>query len=788
LFSVIVARSAACRTLRPCLPALVWAALLCWTPPAMADFTQANVPKLSASDLVGSAERQGFSVAVSGDGNTAIIGAPFDSGGAGAAWVFRRSGETWTERQKLTADDASGCSQSDLSACPQFGWSVALSGDGSTAIVGGPGDNSSSGAAWVFTRSKGVWSTPGVKLTGTGAVGSAEQGYSVALSADGKTAIVGGWADNSALGAAWVFRGSGKQWNQLGAKLVGTGTSATKSIFQGFSVALSGDGDVAIIGGPDDGIKFRAAPNYAVLDPPIGAAWVFTWSDGLWTQAPKLVGMNGSEEGNESEQGFSVALSFDGRTAVVGGPGEETPGPSTSNATYQTCTHGTGPTCKGGTISALIPEPTVSRSDGAAWVFTLGSEGWAPPGGKMLHGTPAPSSNPGQGFSVALNGRGNTVLLGAPTDNANTGAAWAFTLSSGTWTPQKLVGTGAVRAAGQGASVALSRNGTTAIIGGALDQDAAGAAWVFVSRVPLTVSVTGSGSGTVTSSVSDIDCTGTSGTCEARYSGDAMVTLSATPGNGDIFAGWGGACSGTGSCVVTMSMAESVTAAFYPAPGRTFVSGVGDDANLCSRTAPCKTFAGAIAKTAAAGEINVLDPAGFGAVTITKAITIRSDYIEAGILVAGVVVAAGPTDTVVLEGLDIEGLATGLNGVNFTSGSKLYIIRCHIHDFTQNGVNVASTTSGGHAFISDSYIFGNAGGVNANGTANIASITNSRIFSNTNFAVQANGASNIVGVQNSVLNDSPTGISILNGGVAISVGPGNLVTGAGSFSSTIAFK
>src|SRR6202050_3268951 len=109
---------------------------------------------------------------------------------------------------------------------------------------------------------------------------------------------------------------------------------------------------------------------------------------------------------------------------------------------------------------------------------------------------------------------------------------------------------------------------------------------------------------------------------------------------------------------------------------RTWVSGVGDDANPCSRTAPCKTFAGAISKTTAAGEINVLDPGGFGAVTITKAITIRSDHIEAGVLVSGtdgIVVAAGPTDRVVLEGLDIDGVTTGLNGVNITSGLRVYI-------------------------------------------------------------------------------------------------------------------
>jgi hypothetical protein len=224
---------------------------------------------------------------------------------------------------------------------------------------------------------------------------------------------------------------------------------------------------------------------------------------------------------------------------------------------------------------------------------------------------------------------------------------------------------------------------------------------------------------------------------------------------------------------------------------RTWVSGVGDDANPCSRTAPCKTFAGAIAKTSAAGEINVLDPGGFGAVTITKAITIRADHVEGGVLVSGtngIVVAAGATDTVVLEGLDIDGVNTGLNGVNFTSGLQLYVIRCSIRRFTGNGVNVVSSTTGGHAFINDSTIQLNAGGVNVQGTSNIGSLTNTYILSNTSFGVQANGTGNIIGVQNSVLNNNGVGINLLSGGVAISVGPSNLVTGACAFTSTIPFK
>lgn len=124
---------------------------------------------------------------------------------------------------------------------------------------------------------------------------------------------------------------------------------------------------------------------------------------------------------------------------------------------------------------------------------------------------------------------------------------------------------------------------------------------------------------------------------------------------------------------------------------RTWVSGVGDDANPCSRTAPCKTFAGAISKTATGGEINVLDPAGYGGVTITKSITISSEGFEAGVLVSGtngIIVNAGSGD-VHLRGLDIEGLGTGLNGINFISGGSLTVDKCTIQNFTQRGIDFA---------------------------------------------------------------------------------------------------
>ncbi|PYP84306.1 MAG: hypothetical protein DMG65_22900 [Candidatus Angelobacter sp. Gp1-AA117] len=126
---------------------------------------------------------------------------------------------------------------------------------------------------------------------------------------------------------------------------------------------------------------------------------------------------------------------------------------------------------------------------------------------------------------------------------------------------------------------------------------------------------------------------------------------------------------------------------------RTWVSGVGDDANPCSRTAPCKTFAGAISKTAAGGEIDALDPAGYGAVTITKAITIDGGGGQvASVLVSGtngIVVQAGPSDVVILRNLRINGIGTGINGIRFLSGKNLNVENCYIFGFTTNGIDVA---------------------------------------------------------------------------------------------------
>lgn len=141
--------------------------------------------------------------------------------------------------------------------------------------------------------------------------------------------------------------------------------------------------------------------------------------------------------------------------------------------------------------------------------------------------------------------------------------------------------------------------------------------------------------------------------------------------------------------VLTLSAAAQAQAT------RTWVSGVGDDANPCSRTAPCKTFAGAISKTATGGEINVLDPGGFGGVTITKAITISSEGFEAGVLVSGtnaIIINAPNTANVILRGLDIEGLGTGLAGIRVLAAGSVHVENCTINNFTQWGIDFSPTS------------------------------------------------------------------------------------------------
>jgi hypothetical protein len=390
-------------------------------------------------------------VSISADGNTAIVGGPLDNApqnsflGPGAAWIYTRANGVWTQQQKLE-----GGNRVDPSS---QGTSVTISGDGKTVLFGGFTDNNGIGAAWVYVRraSDGVWVQQGTQLIGSDFAGTGPAtGQAVALSNDGNTALIGGPGDgaNTQIGAAWVFtRNSQGVWKQQGNKLVGRDWLGPISD-QGISVALSGDGNTALVGSDRDNAN-------------TGAVFVFTRdSNGNWTQqGNKLVGSNG----NQARQGLAVAISGDGNTAMIGGYAD-------------------------------------SNSNGAVWFFTRSNGGWAQQGNKMI-GQGAVPPSPEQGFSVALSGDGNTAMEGGPTEanRTGTGGVYVFQRSGGTWSQLggKLVGSGwmnadfgggDLRGPAEGSAVALSADGSTAIIGGPNDKTQTGAFWIFaLPRFTFTV-------------------------------------------------------------------------------------------------------------------------------------------------------------------------------------------------------------------------------------------------------------------------------------------------------------
>jgi hypothetical protein len=309
-----------------------------------------------------------------------------------------------------------------------------------------------------------------------------------------------------------------------------------------------------------------------------------------------------------------------------------------------------------------------------------------------------------------------------------------------------------------------------------------------------TLNVSVAGNGTVTSSPSGISCPSL---CTMNYTTGTPVTLTATPAGGASFNGWGGACSGNGGCQVTMNSIESVTAMFSASGGggpssQTFVSAtLGNDSNPCTQMSPCLTFAAALAQTTAGGEISCLDPGDFGALTITEAISIICG--EAGVQVSGtpgITVAAGPTDKVILEGIDIDGLGTGLDGVKVLAANVVYVLRCKIHHFTGNGVNLNSSVANSQVIVKDSIITQNGTGVNVNGNgvANTALVSNTLVDGNATNALAVNGAGNGAVIERTFLSNSPTKLNLTNGGTATCIGPGNFIGGATTCTSSVNHK
>ena len=434
----------------------------------------------------------GRSVAISGD--TIVVGSPSDpyyQDKTGSAYVFTRSDGVWTQQAKLTPDEGM--------ADERFGSSVVISGE--TIIVGapaGPGWLDETGAAYVFTRSSGVW-TQQAKLTGDDSAIEDLFGKSVAFA--NETAIIGANLHDeveSDTGAAYVFTRSGSVWTQQ-AKL--TADDAAQSDAFGYFVSISGD--TAVVGAPwdDDGVSNES-----------GSAYIFTRSGGAWTQQAKLTA---ADFATDDRFGQSVAISGD--TAFVGSAGNDNHGID-AGAVYL-YTHSEDAWTQ---QAKLTPDDSargeyfgcsVSVSDdtaiigvyrdedngyesGAAYVFTYSESGWAQQA-KLTADDIA--ENDYFGYVVAISG--NTAVIGSPEDDyalpdsewpdfewRDLGSAYVFTRSDGVWTQQaKLIPDDV---AGMdpwlvsddwfGDSVAVS--GDTIVVGAMLDDDggeSAGAAYVF---------------------------------------------------------------------------------------------------------------------------------------------------------------------------------------------------------------------------------------------------------------------------------------------------------------------
>ena len=434
--------------------------------------SQFEEQKFTASDGA-DGDRFGISVAI--DGDTAFFGALLATvnghSAQGAAYVFERSGETWSEVQKLVATDGA--------AFDRFGASVALEGD--TAVIGAWGAAGQRGAAWVFTRSGGVW-TQQARLDASDGATNDFLGQSVAVS--GHTAVAGAWgADiggNTDQGAAYVFSRSGTTWSQQ-AKLTAPDGMSNDSFGQTVSI----DGETALAGAP----FAKVGDNFLQ-----GTAYVFTRSGTTWSLQTKLT----ADDGQPLDRlGFAVAL--DGNTALC---------------------------------SALGASVNGETNRGAAYVFVGSGASWSQQA-KLAASDGVPFDDFGQSVALA----GSTAVVGADFAmvgaNSFQGAAYVFARSGEQWTEQvKLIASDG--AANDDLGISVAADGQRAMAGawladvnGIADQ---GAAYVFVtSEGTPTPTPTPTATGTPTPTPSSTPSVTPTPTPTATPTATPTPTSTATP-------------------------------------------------------------------------------------------------------------------------------------------------------------------------------------------------------------------------------------------------------------------
>ena len=411
-----------------------------------------QLAKLTASDGA-ACDLFGLS-AISGDGGTVVVGALQAKVGSnfrqGAAYVFLKPGSGWATTSsfvaKLTASDGAG-----LDA---FGSSVAVSDDGGTIVVGAGGatfgSNLHQGAAYVFVKPTSGWTTTSnftAKLTASDGAGSDELGLSAAVSGDGSTIVAGaGGAKNGSntfQGAAYVFVKPATGWLTTTdtAKLTASDAAVLDTL--GFSVAVSGDGSTVVVGAP-----FKIGPSGT------GAAYVFLKPGSGWATETETAKLTASDPA-EFELGFSVAVTSDGGI-IVGGAPSTTVGPN--------------------------------LSQGAASVFLKPASGWTTTSSSAAKLTASDGAAfDAFGASVAIRGDGSTIVGGAPTQpgsNPEQGAAYMFLkpgsgwASTSTFTSKLTASDGAANDL-FGTPVSISADGGTVVAGAIFANTQQGAAYVF---------------------------------------------------------------------------------------------------------------------------------------------------------------------------------------------------------------------------------------------------------------------------------------------------------------------
>jgi len=341
----------------------------------------------------------GWSVAVSG--STAVVGAPYASSYTGAAYIFTKSGSTWTQTQELTASDAAPGNE--------FGWSVAISG--STVAVGSPGTYYGIGNAYVFTESGGIWTQQGEfnNTSGTdSATGGDKFGYSVVTS--GSLVMVGADGHSARTGAVYVYADNAGTWSP---QTVLTAADGIPSDMFGWSMAV--DGSTLVV----SAVQHRAN----------GAIYVFTDTGGIWTQAAELTAGDG-----QADDYFGDKVAISGTRIVAGAPGHD----SVTGAAYVfsgsgahwnqvgelTASDGADNNCFGWSVglsgsTVLVGAEQHASGTGAAYVFKKAGSTW-----KQKSELTAGDAASGNEFGYSASLSGTTAVIGS--DNAEGGAGSAY--------------------------------------------------------------------------------------------------------------------------------------------------------------------------------------------------------------------------------------------------------------------------------------------------------------------------------------------------------------------------